>query len=111
MRLDVRDIDQCGGGSYVVIYDADVDMVPGDGPVTVDVRSTWPDQPDPELLELSVAAIRIGAESVLRPRGLQATMTLEKLAIHVVHCIPGRYQSATVRALTAALDAGSPHQE
>lgn len=111
MKFEVKEIRPwLGENSYCARYDAEIDVFPGDGSVVIEHVGGYSNA-CPELQQQSLDAIREGAEEVLRPRGLQATMRLEKLTIHPVDCKPDRYRSATVKALAAALDAGAPSQE
>jgi len=96
MQLKVRKVNQmASGGSYVVIYDADVEMLHEPGTI-VDVISTDPSDCAPELIELARLAILRGAERALAPGGLSAS-------IHVLHLVisPSDFQPRRFEAFTA----------
>jgi hypothetical protein len=90
-------------GSYIAKYHAEVQLDSGEGDAMIEVITTVPENADPRLLQATVASIRRGAASVLRPRGLRAHIRLHNLAIHDVDCRPPKYEAATAEALARAL--------
>jgi hypothetical protein len=104
MQFRVSEVRQrASGGSTVVKYFAEVDFAPGEGTAIVSVESTIPDDADAELLRQTVDAIRRGAESALRPLGLNAKIGLRELFIHDVDCSPDRFEKVTAEKLAVAL--------
>lgn len=104
MEYSVSDIClTASSGSYIVEYQAEVELDSGDGDAMIEVITTVPENADPSLFQATVASIRRGATSVLRPRGLRAHIRLHNLAIHDVDCRPPKYEAATAEALARAL--------
>ena len=99
MKLKVQRINQMSsGGSYVVIYDADIELLSQPGTV-VEILSTEPPDSDPELVELARLAILRGAECVLGPLGLGATINVLRLVIHPGDFKPHRFEAFTATEL------------
>jgi hypothetical protein len=86
------------------IYEADVDLVPGD--VQVEVVSADPPNPDPTAVARAKDAIRRGAEQVLQPRGLGAIIHVRRIVIHPVDFKPRRFELHTAEELCRLLAAG-----
>src|SRR5688500_18595733 len=82
MQLNVRKISQmASGGSYVVIYESDVELFP-EPHTFVEVAHVEPPDSDPELIEMARLASLQGAERVLGPRGHGATIKVRRLVIN-----------------------------
>ena len=107
MLLQVRHVRQAGPLSYIVKYDAEVEVTPDDPRVVIDVLSTIPDDADPMLVTEAADAIRRGAEGALHPRGSGATMRLRGLCIHDVDFAPREFERHTAEELSRALEADS----
>ena len=105
MLLRVRHVHQSGPLSYIVKYDAEVEVTLDDLRVAVDVLSTVPDDADPALVAKAADAVRRGAESVLHPRRAGAIMRLRGLCIHDVDFAPRKFERHTAEDLSQALDA------
>lgn len=102
MELRVRQVCQSGsGGSYLVMYQADLALC--DGGVSVDVRATAGDGVNPETVAQAVQAIQQGAETVLAVRGLGAHIRIENLVIHPTDFKPDRYRQFTAEAVAQLL--------
>src|SRR4051812_29368257 len=69
------------GGDYVVIYDADLNVMKDDPRITVEVMRTDPVEASLADVQLAIEAIRRGAEMVLRPRGEGAIIHVRRLVI------------------------------
>ena len=82
------------GGSYVVIYEADVELSSSSG-VVVNVSGVEPADTDPLLVEEARSAILRGAEKVLVPLGKGAEICVHRLAINVSDFKPGWFERFT----------------
>ena len=108
MRLQIRDVNQgASGGSYVCIFEADVDVHQAGG-VSVTVRSVEPANSPADLIADAVDAIRQGAEDALRPRSMGASLTITRLVIHEIDFKAGRFRTSTTRELGRLLGADHP---
>lgn len=109
MELRVHKVCQtASGGSYVAIYDADVDLLPADPQVTVEITGIDPADTDPADIEAACCAIRRGAEQVLLPRRQGAIVRVRRIVIHPVDFKPHRLEMFTAEALARALAPGEP---
>jgi hypothetical protein len=105
LEFRVSDILQyASGGSYVVKYDAQVELVRGDSSVVIEVVSTVPLHARVSEVQQAVDYTKRGVETVLRPLGLGAQMRLSRLFIHDVDFKPRKFEAATISALTQALE-------
>jgi len=103
LKLKVHEVRQnAGGGSSVVIYDADVDLHTS-GPVTVRVQSVHPEDADPVSIEDARQAILSGAEHVLNALGKGASIQVRGLVVHAVDFKPSRFKLLTALELGRAL--------
>ena len=91
------------GGSHVTVYEAEVELVPGE--VRVEVAGIYPRNADPESVALAAEAIRSGAERVLRPRGLGAIIRVSRLVVHPIDFKPGRFERHTAEELGRLVEA------
>ncbi|RYX79956.1 hypothetical protein EON83_30570 [bacterium] len=95
MKLSIHQISQAAsGGSYVVIYDAEVRLL-NHAQVTVEVDRVEPPETSPDLVELARIAIREGAEHVLLPLSQGAQIQVSKLVINFVDFKPNRFKLFT----------------
>jgi len=103
LKLKVHEVRQnAGGGSSVVIYDADIHLH-ASGPVTVHVQSIQPEDADPVSVEEARQAILSGAEHVLNPLGKGASIQVHGLVVHAVDFKPSRFKLLTALQLGRAL--------
>jgi hypothetical protein len=104
MDFRVRQVQQnASGGSYVVVYEGDLDLVHGDSRIEVAVLDTEPADADPSLVRQAVDAIRRGIERVLSPEGTGATFRIRSLVIHASDFKTWRFETATVEGLRTLL--------
>lgn len=95
MQLNVRDVNQTASGpSYVVIYDADIEL--DEAPrINVHVLAVEPPDTDPELIEAARLAILEGASTVLNPLARGAVIRVQRLVVHSVDFHPKRFVRST----------------
>ena len=103
MYLNVSDIRQtASGGSYVVIYDADIEL--SDAPlIEVEVVATEPADADPQWVEAARSAILEGASTVLNPIGQGAFVRVHRLVVHPTDFRPNHFARCTALELGRAL--------
>ncbi len=102
MELRVREVCQSSsGGDHVTIYEADIDLVPGE--VRVYAGDVDAAGADPEALARATEAIRAGAAKVLRPRGVGAIIRVRRVVIHPVDFKPHRFELHTAEAVQRLL--------
>jgi hypothetical protein len=103
MQLLVKKINQlASGGSYVVIYEADLELHNA-LPSTVEVLGTDPSESDLELIEMARLAILQGAERVLAPIGLGASIRVHRLVVHLGDFQPKRFVEFTAAEIERLL--------
>ncbi|MEN8445769.1 MAG: hypothetical protein ABG776_12230 [Cyanobacteria bacterium J06555_13] len=109
-NLNVRKICQsASGGSYVVVYDADVTIVPVSEGVQVvsegvQVLGIEPEDPYyPMDVQRVIEAIRSGAQQVLTPRVLGAVIRVNSIAINIVDFKPRMFEKHTALELERML--------
>jgi hypothetical protein len=102
MQLNVSDINQmASGGSYVVAYDADIEL--SDAPlIEVEVVAIDPADADPELVEMARLAILEGASAVLSQTGRGAFVRVHRLVIHPTDFQPRHFARCTAVELRRA---------
>jgi hypothetical protein len=93
------------GGSHVTIFEAEVELVPGD--VRVEVATTYPRDADPADVKAAVEAIRQGAERVLQPRGQGVIIHVARLVVHLVDFKASKFERYTAEELTRVLEAAA----
>lgn len=104
MRLQVHHVNQAaGGGSYVVIYEADVQLWDGHG-VVVQVEAVEPRDTEPALVEEAKIAIGQGAEHVLSPLSKAASIVVHRLVVNSTDFKPSRFVFCTAHELKKLLD-------
>jgi hypothetical protein len=102
LELRVREVCQTSsGGDYVTIYDADIDLVPGE--VRVEVAGVDPADADMDAVASAREAIRAGAAKALGPRGLGALIRVRRVVIHPVDFKPRRFERHTADAVQRLL--------
>jgi hypothetical protein len=102
LEIRVREVCQTSsGGDHVTIYEADIDLVPGE--VRVEAVGVEPVDADPDALASATEAIRVGAAKVLRPRGLGAIIRVRRVVIHPVDFKPRRFELHTAEAVQRLL--------
>ena len=94
-------------GSYVVIYEADLELL-HEPRIVVEVVRVEPSDSDPELIEMARLAILQGAEHVLGPRGHGATIRVRRLVINPVDFKPYRFMAFAAEELERLLAHVSP---
>jgi hypothetical protein len=94
------------GASYVVIYEADVELRDGVG-VTVEIRSVEPPGSDSTLVELARQSIALGAEQVLDPVSMGASISVRSLVIQGSDFHPRRFSFFTARGMEKLLEGPS----
>ena len=105
LEFRVSDIQQsASGGSYVVKYDTEIELVRGVSSVVIEVASTNPTHARASEVQQAVDYIKCGVENVLQPLGFGARVRLNRLVIHDVDFKPRKFEAATVKALTQALE-------
>jgi hypothetical protein len=99
MRFSVHEINQAAsGGSYVCIFDADVELTLADE-VLVSVEAVEPADTDAEQVESASAAIRAGAVHVLSPLRKGARIRVTRLVVNFVDFKPSRFTLYTAREI------------
>lgn len=103
MELRVRKVMQAAsGGSHVTIYEAEVELTHGD--VRVEVTGVSPRDAEPEAVARAAQAIRAGAETVLRPRGLGAIIRVSRLVVHPIDFKPREFERHTAEELGSLVE-------
>ena len=106
MELRVHKVAQAAsGGSHVTIYEAEIDLVPGD--VEVEILGVHPKDASPDGVSAAKDAIRRGAERVLKPRGFGAVIRVQRVVIHPVDFKASKFELYTAEELTRVLEEGS----
>jgi hypothetical protein len=99
IQLRVHQVNQiASGGSYVVIFDAELRMNES-RVVTVEVCSVEPPDTDVELVEAAKQGILRGAEHVLRPLAKGASISVNRLVVNPVDFKPNRFTLYTAQEL------------
>jgi len=102
LELDVHEVCQtASGGSYVAIFEADVELVV-DG-VEVQILATEPADESAWAVESAREAIRRGAEKALLPTGKGAIIHVKRLVIHPIDFKPRAFERFTEETLTRLL--------
>jgi len=103
MQLNVRDINQrASGASYVVIYDADIEL-DEDHRIDVQVLAAVPPDADPVLIEAARLAILEGASAVLIPLAQGAVIRVQRLIVGPGDFHPKRFARSTAVELRRLL--------
>jgi hypothetical protein len=109
VELRVHKVRQmASGASYVAISEADVELSTANPDIAVEVVSVRPADAQADKVAAARGAIRAGAESVLRPRGLGAVIRVRGLVVHPVDFSPARYEMHTSEELLLLLPAAEP---
>ena len=99
MHLRVHEVSQnAGGGSYVVIFDAEIHLRES-GQITVEVCSTDPKDTEAELIEAARQGILRGVEHVLSPLSKGASVQVRRLVVNPVDFKPNRFTLHTALGL------------
>lgn len=99
IELNIHEVRQnAGGGSSVVIFDAEVHFTSG-GQTTVRVDSVQPEETEPELVEEARRGILRGVEHVLHPVGKTASVRVRRLVVNFVDFKPSRFTLLTALEL------------
>ena len=102
MELCVHEVCQTSsGGDHVTIYEAEIDIIPGE--VQVEVSGVEPAVADPDAVASAREAIRAGATGVLRPRGLGAIIRVRRVVVHPIDFKPRRFERHTAEAVQRLL--------
>jgi hypothetical protein len=104
MRFSVQEVNQAAsGGSYVCVFDAEVEWNSG-GEISVSVETVEP--PDTELEYITEAgkAIRAGAAYVLDPLDRGATIRITRLVVNHVDFKPSRFTLYAAREFKRLVD-------
>ena len=103
MQLRVHHVNQAAsGGSYVVVYDAEVQLKPGSG-VVVTIGSVDPPNAAQGLVAEAKQAIQQGAEHVLLPRSKAAHILVRRLVVYSVDFKTDRFAMYTAHELEKLL--------
>lgn len=103
MTIRVHEVNQtASGGSFVCIFDADIELN-ASGDVQVVVASVDPPDTPSDLIESASEAIREGAKQVLHPRGQGAFIKIVRLVIHMIDFKPSKFTFYTIRELQTLL--------
>jgi len=103
ITIHVRE-SQFTGGDHVVVFDADVLLLPHDATIAVTLTGVHPAYDrDPEGEQLALDCIRDGIMAVLATRNVGALVEVSNLVIHPVDFRPSYFRRYTVRHLEAAL--------
>ena len=103
MQLIVKEISQfASGGSYLVVYEADIELLNGP-PSTVEVLRVDPPNSDLKLVEMARLAILQGAEHVLGPMGLGASIRVHRLVVQPSDFKPTRFAVFTASEIERLL--------
>lgn len=90
IKLNIHEVRQnAGGGSSVVIFDAEVHITEG-GQTTVLVDSVEPNETNPALVEEAKRGILRGVEHVLQPLDKTASVRVRRLVVNFVDFKPSR---------------------
>jgi len=82
-------------GSFVVKFEAAVELLATERKVYVEIVSVLPPDADPRWVDNARESIRRGAESVLTPLGMGATICVRRVVIHPVDFKPAKYEQFT----------------
>ena len=106
MNLRVHRVNQsASGGSFVVSYEATIELRTDNPRIEVHILATDPpeEHDDEAVVQLAENAIRRGAEHALSPRGLGAKIRVSNIVIHPVDYKPRMYEFFTAFALEELL--------
>lgn len=104
MEIQVRRVRQMSsGGSFVAIYEAEVEFSEVDLSVKVEILRVHPTDANERSVAETREAIRLGAERVLRPRGLGALIRVHRVVVHPADFSPVQYQMLTSEKLLEVL--------
>ncbi|WP_092944166.1 hypothetical protein [Roseateles sp. YR242] len=99
IQLNIHEVRQnAGGGSSVVIFDAEVHLT-SDGQTSVHVESVEPEDTQPGLVEEASRGILRGVEHVLQPLGMVASVRVRRLVVNSVDFKPSRFTLMTALEL------------
>lgn len=102
MELRVHKIVQtASGGSHVTIYEAEVELVPGE--VRVEMTGIDPTEAHPNDIAAAQIAIQRGAEKVLQPIGSGALIQVRRIVIHPIDFKPRQFERQTEEELRRQL--------
>jgi hypothetical protein len=103
MQLRVNEVNQAAsGGSYVCIFDAEVDL-DSSGEVRVVVEAVEPPETQAEFIESARVAIRAGALHALEAKGIGASIRITRLVVHLVDFKPSRFTLYAAREMKKLL--------
>lgn len=97
MRFSVQEVNQAAsGGSYVCIFDAEVELNMS-GEICVSVQSVEPPDTKLEYITEAGKAIRAGAAHVLEPLAQGASIRITRLVVNHIDFKPSRFALYTAR--------------
>jgi hypothetical protein len=109
MRFEVREIHQLGsGGSHVVKYSAEMEILDAPQPFSVEITSVFPPERfSSEATETSRQMIQHGAVRAFDGSGKAARIRVENFVIHPVDWRPRYVEEYTFRTIRGILAAQS----
>lgn len=103
ITLLVREVHQTRSYDHVVIFDAEVEIIPDTTTVDIQFLGSYPNGDDEAEVMLALENIREGVVAVLEPQGLGAFVVVSRLLINIIDFQPRQYQRYTMEYLTEAL--------
>ncbi len=104
-RFSVQEVNQAAsGGSYVCIFDAEVELNSDRG-ICVLVESVDPPETDGAYITSAAEAIRVGAAHVLEPRGQGAVIRVTRLVVSHIDFKPSRFTLYAAREFNSLVGA------
>jgi hypothetical protein len=104
LSFQVREVRQAGPISYIVKYEADMELVEGPQPVSVEMVNVFPPDAAADQAEVGRQMVQRGAVRALEGTGKSARIRVRDFAIHPVDFHPKRIEEFTYRAVRDALD-------
>jgi hypothetical protein len=103
LEFQVREVHQAGPVSYIVKYGADMELLDGAQPVSVEMLSVFPPDSTTEQVEIARQMVQRGATRALEGTGKSAHIRLRDFVIHPVDFHPKRIEEFTFRAVRDAV--------
>jgi hypothetical protein len=104
LSFDVREIHQtASGGSHVVIYSAEIELLDVSQPLSVEVLTVDPPDSPADAKELGRQMVQRGAVRAFAGTGKAARIRVRDFVIHPVDFKPKRVEEYTFRAIRGVL--------
>lgn len=103
LSFQVREVRQAGPVSYLVMYRAEMELLDGSQPPSVEMLNLFPPDASAEQAEVGLEMVRRGAVRALEGTGKSARIRVRDFVIHDVDFDPKRVEEFTFRAVRDAI--------